>query len=320
MNILIVGGAGFIGSHLSERLVLEGHTVICFDNFSGSSNANFKYKNIDSLLKSSKFYLVNGDIQNYDSIGFPFYQHKIDAVYHLAAQTGVRPSVQNPEYHYKVNVLGTLHLLKACVANGVKKIIFASSSAVYGNNPNIPFSEEDTTSFPLSPYASSKTAGEHLMYVFHKMHNIDIACLRPFTVYGPRQRKDMAISRFTRQIFNGETITIFGDGQNSRDYTFVEDIVTGFVGALDINHGYEIYNIGCSNPTTLSTLINLIETRLVMKATIEYSPMQVGEAVQTYADITKARIAFGYSPKVMIKEGIDRYIDWYLREELGNAI
>ena len=322
MNILVTGGAGFIGSHLSEALLQEGHHVVCFDIFGewrGSLNALYKKKNMSSIISNPQYRVFEGDLQRKEYIDIPFHNEKIDVVVHLAAQTGVRPSVQDPNVHYKVNVLGTLYLLQKCVEYGVKKLVFASSSSVYGNNPHIPFSEDDKVDYPLSPYAATKKAGENLCYVFHKLYGMDIVCLRLFTVYGPRQRKEMLISSFTNKIYNGEPVTIFGDGLNRRDYTYITDVVMAFTEVLRHIKGYEVYNIGRSDPVTLSKVINLIERKLGKKSEVNYSPMQPGEANQTYANISKARSVLGYDPEVRIEKGISLYIDWFLGE-VSNAI
>ena len=317
-NILCTGGAGFIGSHLSERLIKEGHRVICLDDFSGLEvSYDHKWSNISDMIDNAKQYrLIQGDIREKEYLKIPFEQEKIDIVFHLAAKTGVRPSVQDPILHCKVNIIGTINLLQLCARYNVKNLIFVSSSSVYGNNLHVPFSEETKADSPLSPYAATKKAGENMCYVYHKLYGLDIICIRPFTVYGPRQRKEMAISSFVKKIYNGEKITIFGNGLNRRDYTYVDDVVEGLILALKYNKGYEVYNIASSNPISLSTLIFLIEERLHKKAEIDYSPMQPGEADHTYADITKATMNLGYLPKVSIEEGLTRYIDWYLNKEL----
>lgn len=314
MNILITGGAGFIGSHLCERLIAENHKVLCYDNFTGSVNRDFKWKNIFSLKNNDNFKLVDADILDEDNLDYIFSSNSIDIVIHLAAKTGVRPSVQDPTLHYNVNVMGLLNLLRVCNRFNVKKFVFASSSSIYGNNLNVPFKESEKSDGPLSPYAATKKACENLLYVFHWLYGFDVVCIRPFTVYGPRQRKDMAISLFTRKINNNEKITIFGDETNKRDYTYVDDIVDGFVSAMYNLKGYEVYNIGGSNPVDLKSLVSIIENKLDKKASVCYSSMQPGEAIMTHADITKARNKLGYEPKIKIEEGINRFIDWYLDE------
>jgi len=319
MKILVTGGAGFIGSHLSERLLEEGHKVICFDNFSdfggGSDYVAIKWKNISNCINDPEYKLVSGDIRNRTDVNAPFEEKKIDVVIHLAARTGVRPSVQDPPLCYKVNVLGTINVLQLCVQYNVKQLIFASSSSIYGCNSKIPFLESDKVDSPLSPYAATKKAGENICFVYHKLYDLHTTILRPFTVYGPRQRKKMAISSFTRQISNGEKITIFGDGTNSRDYTFVEDAIEGFVKSIG-RKGFEIFNIGGGNPISLSKLICLIEEKVGKKAEIEYDQMQPGEVTHTFASTEKAKILLGYSSKIKIEEGLSRYIEWYRRDKI----
>ncbi len=320
MNMLITGGAGFIGSHLSERLISEGHRVICFDDFSGlETSYDHKWKNINGIINNDQQYrLVQGDIREKGYLAIPFEQEKIDIVIHLAAKTGVRPSVQDPILHSKVNILGTINVLQFCVQYKIKNLIFASSSSIYGNNPIVPFSEETKADTPLSPYAATKKAGENMCYVYHKLYGLNVICLRLFTVYGPRQRKEMAISSFTKKIYNNEQITLFGNGENKRDYTYVDDIVDGFIRVL--NHkGYEIYNIASSNPISLFSLISLIEAQLRTRAIMDLAPMQPGEADCTWANITKASIKLGYKPQIGIKEGLTRYVDWYLYDELKKS-
>lgn len=318
MNILITGGAGFIGSHLSERLLADGHGVVCFDNYNGSLDYATRRKNVKGLTKHPNFRLIFGDIRDTGYLDIPFEQEKIDFVFHLAAQAGVRPSVADPVFYYAVNVMGTLNVLQACAKHGVKKMVFASSSSVYGDSDGTPSKENDKTDCPVSPYASSKKAGELLCYAYHKMYGMDITCLRPFTVYGPRQREDMAISLFTRQIDRGEKVVIYGDGSNTRDYTYVSDVVDGLVAAMNIK-GYDIFNIGGGNTVSLSDLVTLIEMGLGKKANVEYQPWQTGEVNHTRAGMAKANARLGYSPKVTIQNGIAVYIEWFLKEK-GNAV
>ncbi len=312
MRILVTGGAGFLGSHICDRLIDEGHTVVCFDTFVASTNYLFKHSNLMSIANNPNFGIINGDIRNKEQLEVCFKWEPLDAVIHLAAQTGVRPSVQDPMLYYKTNVLGTVNILQLCAAYGIKNLVFASSSSIYGNNPIVPFREDMKADKQLSPYAATKKAGENACYVFHKLYGINVVCLRPFTVYGPRQRKEMAISSFTRKIHAGEEITLFGDATNSRDYTYVSDAVKGFISALYCNKGYEIYNIGGSNPISLSSLVEIIEQALGKKACITHDTMQLGEAYHTYADISKAKAKLGYSAIVSIEDGIKKYIDWYL--------
>ncbi len=314
MNILVTGGAGFIGSHLSERLLKEGHRVICFDNYNESTNHLWKWRNIRGFMEHPNYRLIDGDVRDKSYLDIPFNTEKIDIAMHLAAQTGVRPSVQNPILHYKTNVLGTVNILQYCVKYEVKQLIFTSSSSVYGCNSKSLFSEEDKVDNLLSPYAATKKAGENICFVFNKLYDLNVTILRPFTVYGPRQRKEMAISLFTRLISNEKKITIFGDGSNSRDYTFIEDMIDGFILAMG-RSGYEIFNIGGGYPVSLSKLIFLIEEILGKKAEIDHEPMQLGEATHTCASTEKAKDLLGYFSKVKIEDGINRYIEWYKEDK-----
>lgn len=312
MRILVTGGAGFIGSHICERLIADGHTVVCFDTFIASTNYLFKNANILSIVNHPNFSVINGDVRDKEQLEICFQWEKPDAIIHLAAQTGVRPSVQDPLLHYKTNVLGTINLLQLCASYRVKNLVLASSSSIYGDNPVVPFREDMKADKQLSPYAATKKSMENAAYVYHKLYGMAISCLRPFTVYGPRQRKEMAISSFTKKIHAGEGITLFGDGTNSRDYTYVSDVVMGFVSALYNNKGYEIYNIGGGNPITLSRLVKIISGILGKEAIISFDSMQPGEAHHTYADISKAKSMLGYNAEISIEQGIKQYIDWYL--------
>ena len=314
MNILVTGGAGFIGSHLIDRLLAENHQVICFDNFDYFYNPVMKWRNLEQANKNPNFSLVSGNISDIKDLQKAFIVNQIDAVVHLAAQAGVRPSVQNSQLHFSVNVLGTINTLELCKDYNVKKFVLASSSSVYGNNDKVPFVETDNVDYPLCPYAATKRSAELIAYTYHHLYGIDIACVRPFTVYGPRQRLEMAIPLFTRLIYQNKEITIFGDGSTRRDYTYVEDVVSGIVKILERYHGYEIYNIGTSQTVSLMELIYEIENRLDRGARKKFEPIHVGEAKQTFADITKARYRLGYDPKFTIREGIKQYVDWYLQD------
>lgn len=314
MTILVTGGAGFIGSHLVERLLTERHQVICLDNFDPFYDPALKRRNLAHALRDSRFRLVEGDLRDEGLIGKLFREEKIDIVAHLAARAGVRPSVQDPALYADVNIRGTIHLLEACRKNGVGRFVFASSSSVYGNNSRVPFSEEDPVNAPVSPYAATKKAGELLCHTYHHLYRLDVACLRYFTVYGPRQRPEMAIHLFTRSIHEGRKISIFGDGSSLRDYTYIDDAIEGTLGALSREHGYEIYNIGESQTIPLSQLIQALGEQIGKKALVEHVPEQPGDVKHTYADIRKAREHLGYNPKTDIREGLSRFIHWYLNE------
>ncbi|MGD0624761.1 MAG: NAD-dependent epimerase/dehydratase family protein, partial [Thermodesulfobacteriota bacterium] len=266
MNYLVTGGAGFIGSHLVERLLAEGHRVICLDNFDDFYDPALKRRNLTQALKDSKFCLVEGDLRDEDLLHKLFPEEKIEIVAHLAARAGVRPSIENPLLYADVNIRGTLNLLEACKKYKVRRVVFASSSSVYGNNLKVPFAEEDPVDNPISPYAATKKAGELICHTYHHLYGIDVACLRYFTVYGPRQRPEMAIHQFTRLIAEEKKVTLFGDGSSRRDYTYIEDAIEGTIAALGREHGYEIYNIGESQTTSLAQLVQWIEEQLKKRA------------------------------------------------------
>jgi UDP-glucuronate 4-epimerase len=314
MNHLVTGGAGFIGSHLVERLLAEGHRVTCLDNFDDFYDPALKRRNLTQALKDSKFCLVEGDLRDEDLLHKLFPEEKIEIVAHLAARAGVRPSIENPLLYADVNVRGTLNLLEACKKHKVRRVVFASSSSVYGNNLKVPFAEEDPVDNPISPYAATKKAGELICHTYHHLYGMDVACLRYFTVYGPRQRPEMAIHQFTRRIHQGEKITLFGDGSSRRDYTYIGDAIEGTIAALGREHGYEIYNIGESQTTSLAQLVQWIEEQLKKKARVEYLPAQPGDVERTYADIRKAVKRLGYRARTDIREGLARFIRWYLEE------
>ena len=311
MAILVTGGAGFIGSHLVEALLGRGQRVICLDNFDPFYDPALKRRNLAPALRNPGFRMTEGDLRDAALIGKVFQEEKIEIVAHLAARAGVRPSLQDPATYADVNIRGTIHLLEACRKNGVGRFVFASSSSVYGNNSKVPFSEEDPVNSPISPYAATKKAGELLCYSYHHLYGLDVACLRYFTVYGPRQRPEMAIHQFTRSIYEGRPISVFGKGDSLRDYTYVDDAVQGTLGALSRVHGYGIYNIGESRTVALSQLIQTLEEECGRNAKLEYLPEQPGDVKQTYADIRKARKELGYNPKTEIREGLARFVRWY---------
>jgi len=311
VTILLTGGAGFIGSHLAERLLAEGHTVVCLDNLDAYYDPATKRRNIGPALPHERYAFVEGDIRDAGLVADLFGRWGVEAVVHLAARAGVRPSVQNPALYFDVNVQGTLTLLQAMQRAGVRKMVFASSSSVYGDAATAPFAETEPCDRPLSPYAASKRAAELLCHTFHHLYGLDIFCLRFFTVYGPRQRPEMAISQFTDQILHGRAIPVFGDGSTSRDYTFVEDIVSGLVQSLYQVKGYEVLNIGGADPISLAGLIRTIEAAVGKPAVLEFNPMQPGDVQRTYADIRKAAALIGYAPGVPLREGVQRFVDWY---------
>jgi UDP-glucuronate 4-epimerase len=317
MKFLVTGGAGFIGSHLSERLLERGHEIISLDNFNDYYDPRLKRLNVESLLAKPGYTLLEMDILDFEDLQKLFEQHKFDAVVHLAARAGVRPSIAQPFLYEKVNVEGTLNLLELTRRNGVEKFVFASSSSVYGENPKVPFAEDDRVDNPISPYAATKKAGEELCFTFHHLYGLKIACLRFFTVYGPRQRPDMAIDKFTKLIDAGKKVPMYGEGTSRRDYTYVSDIVDGIERSISACSSYHIYNLGESRTIELRSLIHLIEESLGKKAIIEQLPVQLGDVPITYADISKARREIGYNPQVDITVGIQRFVEWYNEHRAG---
>jgi len=312
-NILVTGGAGFIGSHLCERLLSDGVKVICLDNFDSFYDPNIKIRNVEGVKKKSPelFELVTGDIRNPEHLKGILQENQIDFVVHLAARAGVRPSISDPLLYQDVNIRGTIVLLESCKAHGIKNFIFASSSSVYGENQRVPFTEKDLDIQPISPYGATKRAGELLCYSYHHLYKMNIACLRIFTAYGPRQRPEMAIHKFARLIDQGGKIPMFGDGSSRRDYTYIDDLVDGILGVIRYHKGFEIYNLGESQTTSLKELIQFIEKAIGKKANVEMLDPQPGDVSVTYADITKANRMLKYQPQVKMEEGIKRLVDWY---------
>ena len=317
MNILITGAAGFIGSTTAEQLIKEGHQVIGVDNFDPYYDCKIKENNIKALQKSSLFSLYELDILDYEKFEKVFKENKIDYVLHLAAKAGVRPSIEDPIGYQNVNNLGTNNLYELCRKYGVKKLVLASSSSVYGNNKVVPFKETDVVDYAISPYAASKKANEVLAHVYHSLFDMDIILLRFFTVYGPRQRPDLAINKFTRLILNNEPIPLYGDGTTSRDYTYIDDIVSGILLSFkylkEHQNVYEIINLGSNNPISLIEMVQTIEKVLNKNAIINRLPMQPGDVDITYADISKAKKLLGYNPSITFKEGIEQFANWYLK-------
>ena len=311
MVILVTGGAGFIGSHLCERLFREGHRVVCLDNFDDFYDPRIKRRNIREAIGEAQFELIEGDIRDTHLIARTFRGQTFDVVVHLAARAGVRPSIDYPKLYEEVNVQGTINLLDACREFGIKSFVFASSSSVYGGNNKVPFSEGDRVETPISPYGATKRAGELFCYTYHRLFGINITCLRYFTAYGPRQRPEMAIHKFTRLIDGNERVPMYGDGQSMRDYTYIDDIIDGTLGAIFRSKAYEIYNLGESCTTKLIDLIRMLEEALGKRAIIEDLPEQRGDMFVTYSDIEKARRKLDYAPRVSMEEGIGRFVEWY---------
>lgn len=311
MNILVTGGAGFIGSSLTDRLLENGAGILCLDNFNDFYNPLIKENNISCSLKNKNFSLIPGDILDKKLLDRIFSGNEIHMVIHLAAMAGVRPSIENPLLYEKVNIEGTINLLECMKTHNVKKMLFASSSSVYGGNKKVPFSETDSVDKPVSPYAATKKAGELLCYNYHHLYGFAIYCLRFFTVYGPRQRPEMAIHKFTRQLYSGKSITVFGDGSTSRDYTYIDDVVNGIINCIDRVNGYEIINLGNSSPTKLADLVRLIQDISGRKSKIRMEEMKPGDVFTTFADIEKAKKTIGYRPETSIREGLGKFILWY---------
>jgi len=314
IKILVTGGAGFIGSHLIERLLKEGYEVVCLDNFNDYYDPEIKRNNIKSFLRGRNFNLVEADIRDKDTLKKVFEKYKFQKIIHLAAQAGVRLSLKQPNLYVDVNINGTLNLLELSREYKIESFILGSSSSVYGATKEIPFSEEGKLR-PISPYGVSKRTGELLCYTYNHLYNLSITVLRFFTVYGPKQRPDMAIHKFTKLIDEGKEICLYGNGETSRDYTYISDIVEGIMSALNKDFNYEIFNLGNSNPTTLSRLISLIEKNLGKAAKIKYLPEQPGDPPITFADISKSKRMLNYNPKIKIEEGIKRFVEWYKNEK-----
>ncbi len=310
-HILVTGGAGFIGSHLTRRLLDRGDRVTILDDFNDFYDPQRKRANIRRLGASADLRLVEGDIRDGELVDRLFAESGFDGVIHLAARAGVRPSLQEPILYEDVNCIGTLRLLEAARKHGPKLFTFGSSSSVYGINEKVPFAEDDEIIAPISPYATTKRTGELLCFNYHHLYDFRVSCLRFFTVYGPAQRPEMAIHKFTDLIARGESITLFGKGDTRRDYTYVDDIIDGIVASFDLAPGFEIFNLGGAETTSLSDLVGYIAKELGREPKIEYSPEQPGDVPITYADVSKAGRMLGYSPKVPIEEGIHRFVTWY---------
>jgi UDP-glucuronate 4-epimerase len=311
MNFLVTGGAGFIGSHVCERLLQSGHSVCAFDDLNDFYAPELKRRNIQHLQTLAKpFEFAHGDLTERASLDELFSSTSFDQVIHLAARAGVRPSLEQPALYQRVNVEGTVNLLEAARLKGVKKFAIASSSSVYGVNSKVPFSESDPIFSAISPYAASKLACEALGHVYHHVYGFDVAMLRFFTVYGPRQRPDLAIYKFAQLIRRGEPIPVFGDGSTARDYTYISDTLEGIIACTRREFGYEVYNLGESQTVKLSRLIELLEAALGRDALIKRLPMQPGDVPLTCADISKAREHLGYHPQVPIEKGIKLFVDW----------
>ena len=310
-TILITGGAGFIGSSLADRLLSDGYSVTVIDNFNDYYNPEIKKQNISQALKNSNYKLYNGDIENISDVEKVFVENKIDAIVHLAARAGVRPSIEAPLAYAMTNIIGTINILEMMKKYGVKRMSMASSSSVYGNCKAEKFSEDLNIREPISPYAATKSADEQICYTYHHLYYLDIYMLRFFTVFGPRQRPDLAINKFTRLIMSDKPIDMYGDGSTMRDYTYIDDIVDGIVATLKYHQtGYEIFNLGGGSPVTLSEMIATIERVLGKKAQINKMPMQPGDVDKTVSDISKAQRLLGYYPHTSFEQGVRKFIEW----------
>lgn len=311
MHCLVTGGAGFIGSHLCERLLTLGHTVVALDNFNDYYNPNLKWRNVELLRQRAEFTLAEADILDRPRLQELFGAQRFDAILHLAARAGVRPSILQPLLYEQVNIQGTMNLLELAREHKIDRFIFGSTSSVYGENPKVPFSEDDPVDHPISPYAATKKACELICFTYHHLYHLKTTCLRFFTVYGPRQRPDMAIHKFTQLIAAGQKVPMFGDGTTRRDYTYISDIIDGVCLALEHCTGYHLYNLGESQTIELRRLIDLIAANLNKEARIERLPIQPGDVPITYADITRAQRELGYQPRVNVEEGVRQFVEWF---------
>jgi len=310
-RLLVTGGAGFIGSHLMDRLVEQGCAVICLDNFNDFYDPRLKRENVSGFVNNPNVELVEGDIRDAALLDRVFAEMRPTEVVHLAAMAGVRPSVERPTLYQDVNGMGTLNLLEMSRKYGVENFVFGSSSSVYGLSSKVPFSPDDPVDCPISPYAATKRSGELMCRTYNHLYGLKVTCLRFFTVYGARQRPDLAIRKFTTLIDRGETVPVYGDGTFKRDYTYIDDVMDGVLKSLEMRFDFEIFNLGESETTETMQLVRLIEQALGKKAKVQHLPAQRGDMPITYADIEKSRRILGYDPKVKIEEGIPLFVDWF---------
>lgn len=311
LTVLITGGAGFIGSSLADQMLALGHKVIALDNFNDYYNPEIKRQNIAQARTNPNYIIYEGDIEKTDDLEKVFSENKIDTIVHLAARAGVRPSIEAPLAYAMTNIIGTINILEMMKKYGVKRMSMASSSSVYGNCNAQKFSEDLNIREPISPYAATKSADEQICYTYHHLYGLEIYMLRFFTVYGPRQRPDLAINKFTNLIAADMPIDMYGDGSTKRDYTYIDDIVTGIIASVNYHQtGYEIFNLGGGSPVTLKEMISTIEEVLGKKAKINRLPMQPGDVDKTVSDISKAQKLLGYHPNTSFKDGIRKFIAW----------
>jgi UDP-glucuronate 4-epimerase len=321
-RILVTGAAGFIGSWLTERLLERGDRIVGFDNFDPFYDRAIKERNLEAARAAGGFELVEGDLRDPAAVRGLFGGEGYDAVVHLAARAGIRPSLEDPAGYCETNLTGTANLLEAMRAAACRRLVFASSSSVYGNNRKVPFHEDDRVDFPISPYAATKKAGEELCHVYHAVHGFSILALRFFTAYGPRQRPEMAIHAFTQRLFAGDPIPVFGDGSMERDFTYVDDVVTGVVGSVDYviaEQTFAILNLGESEPVRLGDLVTALEAATGRQARIDRRPVPPGDVERTFADVSRARKMLGYAPGVDLDEGLKRFVAWYREAMLPQA-
>lgn len=320
----VTGGAGFIGSNLVEKLLNANLKVVVIDNFCDFYDPKIKEDNIKEYLLNPNFKLYKGDIRDYDLLNTIFSENKIDLIIHLAAMAGVRPSIENPILYQEVNGIGTQNVLEIAKKYNIKNLVMASSSSVYGNSKEVPFKENMVVDYAISPYAATKKSNEVMAHVYHKLYQMNIVMLRFFTVFGPRQRPDLAINKFVRLMLEGKEIPMYGDGTTSRDYTYVDDVVDGIIKSISYiethNEVYEIMNIGNSNPISLNEMIETIGKVLKVNFKIKKLPMQPGDVNRTYADISKAKKLIGYEPKINFEEGIIRFVKWYEKKKESGSI
>jgi UDP-glucuronate 4-epimerase len=314
---LVTGGAGFIGSNLVDRLLRDGHAVTVLDNFDPFYDRQRKLANLWNAVGFERFRLVEGDVTDAARVAHVCEECQPDVIFHLAARAGVRPSIDDPVGYARVNIEGTLRLLEEARHLPNVRLVFASSSSVYGNRTDVPFRESDRVDDPISPYAATKKAGELLCFNYHHLYGLPVTCLRFFTAYGPRNRPDLAIAKFMRLIDRGEPIPIFGDGTTRRDYTYIDDIVDGVVRAAARCRGYAVYNLGNAQPVELARLVEVISAALGRTPYIQRRPMQPGDVRQTFADVSLAGRELGYSPLTSLEDGIERYVAWYRTEGQG---
>ena len=312
---LITGGAGFIGSTLADKLLEKNFKVIVVDNFNDFYDPKIKENNVKNNLENANYKVERVDIRDEKALENVFDENKIDGIFHLAAMAGVRPSIENPILYQQVNGIGTQVILEQAKKHNIKNLVMASSSSVYGNCKEVPFKEDFIVDFAISPYAATKKANEVMAHVYHKLFDMNIIMLRFFTVFGPRQRPDLAINKFTRLMLEGKEIPMFGDGTTSRDYTFVDDIVDGIIKSMEYEENnknvYEILNLGNSSPITLKGMIEIIGKVLSIEPIINQLPMQPGDVERTYADISKAKALISYEPKTSFEDGIKKFVEWY---------